>query len=68
LSVSSGEERLLYDRFWKSKALPSAQSFAWKLVKNKVTTKVNLDERGVKLANMLCVMCGKEGESITHLF
>jgi len=35
---------------------------------NKVATYDNLHNRGIKLANRMCVMCGNNKETISHLF
>jgi len=37
-----GEDRALFERFWKVKALPSAQITAWRVLNNSITTKDNL--------------------------
>ena len=63
-AVSSQELRKL----WRSKAIPSAMILAWRVMENKLATRVNLSRRGVKLESLRCVLCGKEEESSSHLF
>jgi len=48
--------------------LPSALITAWRVMENKITTRVNLERRGVVVENSLCCLCGKVEESSSHLF
>ena len=41
---------------------------AWRVLENKLATRVNLSRRGVQLESLRCVLCGKEEESGSHLF
>jgi len=53
---------------WRCKALPSALLAAWRVLENKIATRVNLKRRGVVVENSLCGLCGKVEESSSHLF
>lgn len=50
------ENNTILDQFWNIKALPSAQVVGWKILLNKVSTKVNLHNRGIELENIMCLM------------
>jgi len=58
----------MYNFFWRIKALPSAHVTTWRVIENKITTKVNLERRGVQVESNLCCLCRVSGESTSHLF
>jgi len=58
----------LFELFWKMKALPSSQYFAWRVMINRVAIYDNLQNRGVKVGSKVCVMCQCCYEIVTHLF
>ena len=60
-----GEVPPVYSKLWRCKALPSALLTSWRVIENKVATKVNLERRGVVIENPLC---GMVEESSNHLF
>ena len=41
---------------------------AWRVLQNKIATRVNLERRGMLVESSLCCLCGKEEESYRHLF
>ena len=41
---------------------------AWRVLQNVVVTRDNYVSRGVVLESSLCVVCGEEDETISHLF
>jgi len=63
-----GELSYFYNMFWNYKVLPVVQVLAWEVLENKITTKFNLDRRGVVVENILCCLCGVQEESTNHLF
>ena len=63
-SISSA----IFCNLWKSKAVPSATLLAWRLLENKLATRVNMSRRGVLVDSSLCGLCGLEEESCCHLF
>ena len=65
LSVSEIEP--LYELFWKTKALPTTQHFTWRVIINKVATRVNLQTKRVILVSRTCAMCHESDEAIAHL-
>jgi len=58
----------LFEKFWKIKVLPSAQTTTWRVLINSITTKNNLLRRGVLLVSSLCGLCGEEEKIVCHLF
>ena len=41
---------------------------AWRLSLNKLTTRMNLDARGIDVPSVLCPICGEYSETANHLF
>jgi len=58
----------IFCKLWKCKAVPSAALMAWRLLENKLATRVNLSRRGVLVDSSMCGLCGLEEESCCHLF
>ncbi|CAN1846152.1 Putative ribonuclease H protein At1g65750 [Linum perenne] len=52
---------------WLTGVPPKVQTFCWMVFHSKIATLDNLQKRGFYLANR-CVLCGKDEESINHLF
>ncbi|GJU06616.1 RNA-directed DNA polymerase, eukaryota, reverse transcriptase zinc-binding domain protein [Tanacetum coccineum] len=42
--------------------------FLWRLMLNKLPTKVNLDRKGVDVGSILCPICSEDVESANHIF
>ncbi|XP_068484829.1 uncharacterized protein [Phaseolus vulgaris] len=66
--VRGGEYSPVYSKLWRCKALPSALFTAWRVLENRIASRVNLVRRGVAVENLLCCLCGEEEESSCHLF
>ena len=47
----------LYNTFWEIKTLPPAHVTTWRVLENKIATKVNLTRRGVVVDSMYCCLC-----------
>jgi len=58
----------VYNKFWRSKASLLALVYAWRVSKNKIATRVNLEKRGITVESLLFCFCGVEEESCHHLF
>jgi len=58
----------IFCKLWKSKAIPSATLMTWRLLENKLATRVNLSRRWVLVDSSLCGLCGLVEESCCHLF
>ena len=54
--------------FWNIKVLSAVQVMAWRVLKNKIVTKVNLAQCGMVVESIICCFCGLEEEFINHLF
>jgi len=55
-----GEIFPVYSMLWRCNALPSALYTAWRVMENKIATRVSLVRRGVVVENSFCCLCGKE--------
>jgi len=63
-----GDSSSLYNYFLKIKALPSAHITAWRVLQNKIATKINLARRGVAVDSTICCFCREKEEITNHLF
>ena len=64
---SEGELSNLYKFFWSIKALPAAQVLTWRVLENKIATKVNLARRKVMTDVLVYCFCRLKEESTSHL-
>jgi len=46
---------------------PSAQGFAWRALQDRIVIKQNLVTRSIHVVDSLCVLCGSEEETTSHL-
>jgi len=53
---------------WKMKIPPRAAVFTWRLLKDRLPTRVNLIRRSVIIQEAACPLCGQEQEEVGHLF
>jgi len=58
----------MFKFFWGIKALPSIHVTTWRVLENKIASKVNLVRRGVVVDSIFCCFCGLKEESTNHLF
>ncbi|KAK2418950.1 hypothetical protein QL285_041097 [Trifolium repens] len=66
-----GDEQLrVLNLIWKSPAPSKVLAFSWKLLRDRLPSKVNLAKRGVQLngAVLDCVHCQGREEDVEHLF
>jgi len=63
-----GDSVFVYKKFWKSKVMPSALVFAWRVLENKIATRTNLERHGIAVESLLCSLYGVEEETCRHLF
>ncbi|KAL8540524.1 hypothetical protein ACS0TY_001959 [Phlomoides rotata] len=68
ISEESSEASLRWRRIWKNKATGKSKIFAWRVLQNRIATKVNLSRRNVDLGNAKCHRCDKGDEDSNHLF
>jgi len=64
-SMQSSES---FKLLWSLSAAPSAIVSAWRILLDRLPTRLNLGRRGVQLANPLCPLCQDDVESNNHLF
>jgi hypothetical protein len=66
----SREEGVLFRELWKCRAPSKALAFSWKLILDRIPTKVNLAKRRLLSSqdSKRCVFCGLVDETSVHLF
>jgi len=57
-----------FQLLWSLKITPSALVWAWRILWDRLPTRVNLVRRGVLLGCTLCPMCRERLENAQHLF
>jgi len=57
----------VFEYLWNLKVMPSAQFYVWRALSDRISTKQNLHKRGEILGDTLCVLCGREEESTSHI-
>lgn len=64
------EELKVFSQIWKSPAPSKVVAFSWKVLLNRIPTRINLSRRNVvpPNASLNCVLCGEAGETETHMF
>jgi len=64
------EELKVFSQIWKSPVPSKVVAFSWKVLLNRIPTRINLSRRNVVPPNALtsCVFCGLAGETKTHMF
>jgi len=53
---------------WKLKIPTKASIFAWRLIRDRLPTKINLRRRQVQISDAFCPFCRNEEEDASHLF
>ena len=53
---------------WKLKIPPKAKIFTWRLIKDRLPTKLNLRGRQVEITDPMCLLCNNSEEDAAHLF
>jgi hypothetical protein len=63
-------ELRVFNSIWKSPAPSKVVAFVWKLLRNRIPTRVNLAHRGVLIDGGLaeCVHCVRREETASHIF
>jgi len=64
--VGAAEPSSGFSKLWNCNVVSSALLTAWRVLQNKIATRVNLERRGVLVESSLCCLCGKEEESYRH--
>ncbi|XP_068492248.1 uncharacterized protein [Phaseolus vulgaris] len=63
-----GKNVIVFKQLWRCKTLPFALVTAWRVLENKLATRVNLEKCGIAVESPLCSLCRVEVESNNHLF
>ena len=58
----------IFSKLWSCKVVSSAFFIAWRVLENKIATRINLERRGVLVESSLCCLCGNEETSYRHMF
>ncbi|XP_058749287.1 uncharacterized protein LOC131622279 [Vicia villosa] len=66
-SSSGSNFNQVWKRIWHHHLQPRVKSFLWRLGKNILPTRTNLQRKGISL-DCVCPLCGLEPESTNHLF
>ena len=53
---------------WKLKIPAKSTMFAWRLIRDRLPTKMNLRRRQVMVNDTMCPLCGLKEEEAAHLF
>lgn len=64
------EKTAAFKGLWKTSAPRRVQAIVWKILKNRLPTRMSLQRRGVidATTNIMCPICLEEEETIHHLF
>jgi len=65
--VEQREGVTMYEGFWRIKAQPSAHLTAWRVLEDKIVSKVNLVNGGITLESSICICVGRERKQ-RHIF
>jgi len=65
---SSMQSTMSFKMLWSLSVAPSAIVSAWRILLDRLPTRLNLTRRGVQLVNLLCALCLDGDESTDHLF
>jgi len=64
----TGTYNATFKHLWMSKALPKVLTMAWRVLLERLPTRVNLSRRGVTVSTSNCALCHGWEESNQHLF
>jgi len=65
---ATGVSEGVFSTLWQAKAPPKALITAWRVLHDRILTRVNLFRRGVSVISSLCPLCNLSEESSQHLF
>ena len=64
----SGASNDIFKILWQANAMPKAQITAWRILLDRVPTRINLIRRGVSVNSSVCTLCQASEEMTQHLF
>ena len=66
--IMESNQEVVFKELWKLKIPPKASVFAWRLIKDRLPTKLNLNRRQVAVSDTMCPFCRSHEEDAAHLF
>ena len=66
--LTGANQEAVFKDLWKLKISPKTSVFAWRLIKDRLPTKLNLRRRQVEVSDTLCPFCCNYEEGAVHLF
>jgi len=66
--IDSCNKSIIFEQLWMSRAFPNVQITAWRVLLDRLPTRLNLSRRGVGVNTSFCALCQKWYESAQHLF
>ena len=63
-----GQPEECFEELWRTKIPSKIAVFAWRLFRDRLPTKKNLQQRQMQVADMSCPFCGSNEEEASHLF
>ena len=66
--LSEQQQDGAFEELWKLKLPSKFVIFAWRLIRDRLPTRVNLNRRQIQVGELTCPFCGGEEESAGHLF
>jgi len=63
-----GEKDEYFQLPWRTNVIPNVKHFIQKMGHNKITTRGNLQHRGIVVPSKSCVLCKEQDETIQYLF
>jgi len=68
VSATRGPQIDFFKHLWKTKTFPNVMFTAWRVLLNRIPTRMCLRRRGVLLDTYVCALCELKEESCQHLF
>ena len=65
---SGADQNSDFADIWKLKIPAKSAVFAWRLIRDRLPTKLNLSRRQVMVNDLMCPFCGRVEEEAAHLF
>ncbi|KAG5002034.1 hypothetical protein JHK87_023106 [Glycine soja] len=66
--LADGIQEECFEELWKIKVPSKIAVFAWRLFKDRLPTKKNLQRRQIQIVDSLCPFCKRVEEDASHLF
>ena len=66
--IAAGSKEDCFEEIWKLKIPSKIVVFAWRLFRDRLSTRKNLQRRQVQITDMSCPFCGSVEEEASHLF